>query len=90
MDATKSSFLTYFFLQIQMEQEINTAFKQLNFDNCKNLQIKNEANGNYWLGYCYEFGTGVEKNENEAFINYQKSANLNNPNGLYQVAIVII
>ena len=51
----------------------------------KNLQIKNEANGNYWLGYCHEFGIGVEKNENEAFVNYQKSANLNNPNGLYQV-----
>ena len=68
-----------------MEQKINDAFKQLNFDECKKFADANEANGNYLLGYCYEFGIGVEKNENEAFVNYQKSADLNNPDGMYQV-----
>ncbi|KAF0543510.1 calmodulin-dependent protein kinase [Gigaspora margarita] len=38
-----------------------------------------------WLGYCYEYGIGVEKDENKAFIHYQKSADMNNPNGMFQV-----
>src|SRR6185312_3903200 len=39
----------------------------------------------FWLGYCYEYGIGVEKDKNKAFIHYQKSAEMNHPNGMYQV-----
>ena len=37
------------------------------------------------LDYCYEYRIGVEKNENKAFIYYQKSADMYNPNEMYQV-----
>ncbi|RIB30117.1 kinase-like domain-containing protein [Gigaspora rosea] len=39
----------------------------------------------YKLGYCYEYGIGTEKDENQAFKYYKKSADMNNPKGIYQV-----
>src|SRR6185437_8971147 len=62
--------------------QITNTFSQLNFQELAN---KNDPEGIFWLGYCYEYGIGVEKNMNEAFINYQNSAKMNNHNGLYQV-----
>ncbi|RIB20397.1 hypothetical protein C2G38_2179384 [Gigaspora rosea] len=48
------------------------------------LHLNNDPNGIFWLGYFYEYEIGVEKDENKAFIHYQKSANMNNSNGMYQ------
>lgn len=45
----------------------------------------NDSDGILWLGYCYEYGIEVEKDENEAFIYYKKSAKMNNSNGMYKV-----
>ncbi|KAF0536876.1 calmodulin-dependent protein kinase [Gigaspora margarita] len=60
-------------------------FNQLNFIDCQKLADMNEPDGIFWLGYCYEYGIGVEKDVNKAFIHYRKSAEMNNPNGIYQV-----
>ncbi|RIB10473.1 kinase-like domain-containing protein [Gigaspora rosea] len=65
--------------------QIIDAFNKLNFDCCQKLADTNEPNGNYLLGYCYEHGIGVEKDENKAFTYYQKSADVSNHNGMYQV-----
>ncbi|KAF0477718.1 calmodulin-dependent protein kinase [Gigaspora margarita] len=59
--------------------QITTAFDQLNLIDFQNPEDI------YWLGYCYEHGIEVEKDEDKAFIHYQKSANMNNSNGIYQV-----
>src|SRR5690242_3169650 len=65
--------------------QVTNAFDQLNIDNCQKLADKNDPDGLFWLGYCYEYGIGMEKDEKKAFVNYQKSAEMNNPNGMYQV-----
>ena len=59
--------------------QINNAFNQLK------LIDSQTSSDILWLGYCYEYGIGVEKDENKAFIHYNKSAEMNNPNGVYQV-----
>ncbi|KAF0436906.1 calmodulin-dependent protein kinase [Gigaspora margarita] len=61
------------------------AFNQLKFIDCQKSADTNDPDGLFWLGYCYEYGIGVEKDENKAFIHYQKSAEMNNPNGMCQV-----
>src|SRR5260363_42480 len=59
--------------------QLTNSFNQLDFiDDQKSEEI-------LWLGYRYEHGIGVEKDENKAFILYQKSAEMNNSNGMYQV-----
>src|SRR5260363_320993 len=65
--------------------QIIDAFNQLNFDSSQKLADTNEPNRNYLLGYCYEHGMGVKKDEDKAFTYYQKSADVNNSNGMYQV-----
>src|ERR1700752_5315845 len=60
--------------------QINNAFNQLK------LIDSQTSSDILWLGYCYEYGIGVEKDENKAFTHYQKSAEMNDPNGMYQVA----
>ncbi|RIB30491.1 kinase-like domain-containing protein [Gigaspora rosea] len=60
-------------------------FNQLNFASCQQLADMNDPEGIYRLGYCYEYGIGVEKDERRAFTYYQKSAEMNNSNGIYQV-----
>ncbi|RIB18638.1 hypothetical protein C2G38_2309723 [Gigaspora rosea] len=45
------------------------------------------AEGINCLGYCYEYGIGVEKNENKSFTYYQKSANMSE---CIKLVIVII
>ncbi|RIB02337.1 kinase-like domain-containing protein [Gigaspora rosea] len=60
-------------------------FNQLNFISCQKLADMNEPDGIYRLGYCYEYGIGVEKDERKAFTYYQKSAEMNNSNRIYQV-----
>ncbi|RIB28626.1 kinase-like domain-containing protein [Gigaspora rosea] len=67
--------------------QITDAFNQLNF-NSSLLQLDDtkDSNGNYYLvSYCYEYGIGIEKDEKKAFTYYQKSADMNNSNGMYQV-----
>ncbi|RIB00988.1 kinase-like domain-containing protein [Gigaspora rosea] len=61
------------------------SFSQLNFINCQKLADMNDPGGMYWLGYCYEYGIGIEKDEKKAFTWYQKSADMNDYNGMYQV-----
>ncbi|RIB05634.1 hypothetical protein C2G38_2219103 [Gigaspora rosea] len=51
------------------EFTIIDAFNQLNSDSSQKLADTNDPNGNYLLGYCYEYGIGVEKNEKKAFTN---------------------
>jgi TPR repeat protein len=34
------------------------------------------VSGTYMIGYCYRNGLGVEKDEDKAFIYYQKSAEM--------------
>ncbi|RIB00725.1 hypothetical protein C2G38_1120588 [Gigaspora rosea] len=65
--------------------EITNDFNQLNFIKCQELVDMNDPKGMYWLGYCYEYGIGVESDENKAFTFYQKSADMNDSNGMYQV-----
>ncbi|RIB15247.1 kinase-like domain-containing protein [Gigaspora rosea] len=60
-------------------------FNQLNFVSCQKLADMNDPDGINRLGYCYEYGIGVEKDERKAFTYYQKSAEMNNSNGIYQV-----
>ena len=60
-------------------------FNQLNFASCQQLADMNDPDGIYRLGYCYEYGIGVEKDENKVFTHYQKSADMNNSNRMYQV-----
>ena len=72
----------------RLEKDINQIdddFNKLNFIDCQKLADMNDSDGMYWLGYCYEYGIGVEKDENKAFIYYQKSGELNNSNGIYRV-----
>ncbi|RIB00225.1 hypothetical protein C2G38_2235094 [Gigaspora rosea] len=39
----------------------------------------------YTLGYNYQHGIEVEKDEHKAFVYYQKSADIGNAKGIYQV-----
>ncbi|RIB26462.1 hypothetical protein C2G38_2163301 [Gigaspora rosea] len=66
-----------------MEEQYKLA--QLSFTDCQKLADVNDPDGVCWLGYCYEYGIGIEKDENKAFIHYQKSADMKNPNGMYKV-----
>ncbi|RIB20922.1 hypothetical protein C2G38_2244267, partial [Gigaspora rosea] len=43
------------------------------------------AKGIYNVGFCYENGMGIEKDENKAFIYYQKSAEMGSADGTYGV-----
>ena len=43
------------------------------------------VNGIYMVGYCYQNGIGVEKDEHKAFIYYQKSAEMGNADGAFNV-----
>ncbi|RIB15176.1 kinase-like domain-containing protein [Gigaspora rosea] len=65
--------------------QITDAFNQLNFDSSLQLDDTKDSNRNYLVGYCYEYGIGIEKEEIKAFTYYQKSADMNNSNGMYQV-----
>ncbi|RIB26278.1 kinase-like domain-containing protein [Gigaspora rosea] len=67
------------------EQFIKDKVAQLSFTDCQKLADVNDPDGVYWLGYCYEYGIGIEKDENKAFIHYQKSADMNNSKGMYKV-----
>ncbi|RIB04816.1 kinase-like domain-containing protein [Gigaspora rosea] len=70
----------------EIPQIIDAFNNQLNFDSSQKFtNTTSEPNGNYLLGYCYEHGIEVEKDENKAFTYYQKSADMNNSNGMYQV-----
>ncbi|RIB20469.1 kinase-like domain-containing protein [Gigaspora rosea] len=60
-------------------------FNQLNFASCQKLADMSDPGGTYRLGYFYEYGIDVEKDENKAFTYYQKSADMNDSNGMYQV-----
>ncbi|RIB26459.1 kinase-like domain-containing protein [Gigaspora rosea] len=67
------------------EQFIKDKVAQISFTDCQKLADVNDPDGVYWLGYCYEYGIGIEKDENKAFIHYQKSADMKNSNGMYKV-----
>ncbi|KAF0537730.1 serine/threonine protein kinase [Gigaspora margarita] len=41
------------------------------------------ANGTYSVGYCYDNGIGVEKDDHNAFIYYQKSAEIGHFEGTF-------
>jgi len=60
-------------------------FNKLNFSDCHKLADTDDPDGIFWLGYYYEYGIGVEKDENKVFTHYQKSADMNNSNRMYQV-----
>ena len=55
-----------------------------NFIDCQRHTGIGRSDGMIWLSYCYEYGIGVEKDENQAFI-HRKSTDMNNSNGMYQV-----
>jgi hypothetical protein len=42
--------------------QVTNAFNQLDINNCQKL-AKNDFDGICLLGYCYEHGIGVEKDE---------------------------
>ncbi|KAF0507791.1 calmodulin-dependent protein kinase [Gigaspora margarita] len=65
--------------------QVTDAFNRLDINNCRKLADNNDPDGIFWLGYCYEHGIGMEKDEKKAFTYYQKSENMNNSNGMYQV-----
>ncbi|RIB04062.1 kinase-like domain-containing protein [Gigaspora rosea] len=58
--------------------QITNAFSKL-FAN------KTNPEETFWLGYCYQHGIEIDKNEKKAFTYYQKSANMNNSDGMYYV-----
>ncbi|RIB27355.1 kinase-like domain-containing protein [Gigaspora rosea] len=67
--------------------ELIVGLNKLNFSDWHKLADTNDPDGIFWLGYCYEFGIGVEKDENAAFAHYQKSAGMNSSNGIYQYQV---
>ncbi|RIB10275.1 kinase-like domain-containing protein [Gigaspora rosea] len=71
------------------DEDIDKIKKQfLDADKIAKTSVDVNDSDNYeifWLAYCYEYGFGVDKDENRAFIYYHKSADMNNSNGMYQV-----
>ena len=66
------------------------SFNKLNFSDCQKLADTDDPDGIFWLGYCYEYGIGVEKDENKAFMHYHKSADMNNSMKCIELVIGII
>ncbi|RIB29749.1 kinase-like domain-containing protein [Gigaspora rosea] len=60
-------------------------FTELSFADCQTSAENGNSYGIFMLGYCYEHGIDVEKDENKAFSYYLKSAKMNNPRGTFQV-----
>lgn len=52
---------------------------------CQTSVNKNDAQAMLTLGWRYEYGIDMEKDEYKAFECYQKSAKIGNPEGMYQV-----
>ena len=53
------------------------------FESHKNSADLGNSYGIYKLGYCYDKGIGIKKDQNKAFEFYEKSANLGNALGNY-------
>lgn len=85
------SLLTFSFIFSQNSEELNKKgiefLMQKNYEQGIPLLQKSAELGNaeaqYNLGYCYEFGVGVSKDEKIAIFWYQKSADQNYNDGLY-------
>lgn len=85
------SFLTFLFCFSQNSEELNKKGIELliqkKYEQAIPLLWKSAELGNaeaqYNLGYCYEFGVGVAKDEKIATSWYQKSADQNYNDGLY-------
>src|SRR5690348_336148 len=78
--------MEYWVLDIVMMKELE--LKRMNVRHSfiiKNLQ-RWDASRMYNVGYCYEKGIGVEKDECKAFIYYQKSAEMGNFHRISKVA----
>lgn len=49
--------------------------------------VKNESIiGQFYLGYCYEYGIGIENNEKESIIWYKRAANNGNTTAKFYLA----
>ncbi|RIB23958.1 hypothetical protein C2G38_763479 [Gigaspora rosea] len=59
---------------------------QINKLTSNGIYYQNQANIMSKIGYNYQKGIGVEKNEHKAFIYYQKYANMGNVNGILALA----
>ncbi|ROT03528.1 sel1 repeat family protein [Muribaculaceae bacterium Isolate-104 (HZI)] len=80
-------FKEYFEAERFSKEDMNSALKlgtlvrqpQKLIASATQLSNKGYAIGDYWLGWCYEGGEGIEMNYDKAFYYFQKAANHRNP-----------
>lgn len=70
---------------------IATLFKanndKLAFEWLKKSSDHSNAEGQFWLGYCYYNGLGIEQNHEAAFAEFSKAAMQNMPDAMYWLAL---
>ena len=77
-------------LHLGVTLAIATLFKanndQLAFEWFKKCSAQTNSEGQFWLGYCYYNGIGVEQNYSEAFTEFFKAAEQGMPDAMYWLA----
>lgn len=77
-----------------IEKRVSNALGQIQqgnindgFDGLKDAAFSNSLAAQYYVGLCYEYGIGVEKNSQEAFAMYRKAAERGLPDAMYRLAV---
>ena len=86
-DAQADLGITYLYgnQEANIAQDLNLAIYWL-----KKSVDQDNAKGNYFYGVCYEYGAGVDKDEEKAYKYYYTAANLGQPLGQCNIAEVYL